>query len=90
MPTLTIGNVPDALHQRLKARARAHRRSLNAEALTVLDDALQSDPPVPKSREEAVARLDALRASIAPLPPEMDPVRIIREDRDSDHGQSLP
>ena len=43
MPTLTIRNVPDDLHRRLKARAEAHRRSLNAEVLVILEDALMAD-----------------------------------------------
>ena len=87
MPTITIRNVPEALHQRLKARAKAHRRSLNAEALTVLDEGVRTSPTPPATQEEAMARLDALRESIRPIPSDLDPVLLIREDRDSDHGR---
>ena len=33
MPTLTLKNIPDALHARLKASAERNRRSLNSEVL---------------------------------------------------------
>ena len=36
MPTLTIRNVPDDLHARLKERARRNRRSLNQEVIAEL------------------------------------------------------
>jgi len=37
MATLTLKNVPDDLHDRLKTQAAAHRRSLNQEAIECLD-----------------------------------------------------
>lgn len=40
MATLTLKQVPDDLYQRLKERAAAHRRSLNNEAITCLEQAL--------------------------------------------------
>ena len=86
MPTLTIRNVPENLHRRLKERARAHRRSLNAEALTMLDEAASAPDSLglPTTAADAVRQIDALRASMESLPPELDPVRLLREDRDSD------
>ena len=39
MATLTIRNVPDKLLRDLKARAEKERRSLNNEALTLLESA---------------------------------------------------
>lgn len=91
MATLTIHNVPDRLHARLAARAAAHRRSPDEEALSVLDAALNAgadDLAEPNTRvEAALARIDALRGSMPPVPDEMDPVRIIREARDSGYGR---
>ena len=41
--TLSIKNVPDAIHRRLKQRAGRHHRSLNGELLSLLDEALDQD-----------------------------------------------
>lgn len=73
MRTLTIHNVPDRLHERLAARAAAHRRRPEEEALTVLDEALASDLEATeaeqrKRAEAAFARIDALRESMPPVP----------------------
>jgi len=35
MPNITVKDVPAKLHQRLKARALAHRRSLNREIVAL-------------------------------------------------------
>ena len=42
--TLTLKNLPDALHARLTAAARRHRRSLNNEAIVCLEAGLGADP----------------------------------------------
>lgn len=42
MAVLTIKNLPDDLYARLKARAQAHNRSLNREAITCLEQALEA------------------------------------------------
>lgn len=38
MPNITIRNIPDDLHKRLKERAAANRRSLNNEILSMLEE----------------------------------------------------
>jgi plasmid stability protein len=38
--TLTLKNLPDALHDRLSAAAKRHRRSLNNEAIVCLEAGL--------------------------------------------------
>ena len=40
MPGLLIRDLPPELHERLKVRARANRRSLAAEALVILEERL--------------------------------------------------
>jgi len=40
MPGLMIRDLPADLHERLKTRARAHRRSLTAEVLVILEETL--------------------------------------------------
>jgi len=44
MATLTIKNIPDELHARLKRSAVQHRRSLNSEVIVCLEKALGSTP----------------------------------------------
>ncbi|MBI2566407.1 MAG: Arc family DNA-binding protein [Candidatus Schekmanbacteria bacterium] len=40
MPGLLIKNLPDEIHRRLKNRALENRRSLSAEVIVILEDAL--------------------------------------------------
>jgi plasmid stability protein len=40
MVNLTLKNIPDGLHGRLKAQAERNRRSLNAEAIVCLERGL--------------------------------------------------
>jgi plasmid stability protein len=57
MPTLTIRGMPPELHEKLKKRAERHRRSMNNEAITILERALK---PSCMSAEEAIARAKEL------------------------------
>ena len=41
MPSLTLKNVPSELLERLRSRAEADRRSLNQEAIVLLDEVLR-------------------------------------------------
>lgn len=43
MATLTIKNVPDALYERLKERARRQRRSINQEAIVCIEQVVGSE-----------------------------------------------
>ena len=40
MTALTIKNIPDSLYQVLKSTAKAHRRSINNEVITLLEEKL--------------------------------------------------
>ncbi len=44
MSTITIKDIPAAVHRTLKARARAHGRSLNREIITTLENTLHGSP----------------------------------------------
>ena len=44
MSTITIKDVPTALHRALKVRARTHGRSLNKEVISTLESALHASP----------------------------------------------
>ena len=49
--TLTLKNLPNALHARLAAAAKRHRRSLNNEAIVYLEAGLSSAPSINFSAE---------------------------------------
>ena len=60
--TITLKNLPDALHARLAAAAKRHRRSLNNEAIVCLEAALGHDP---LAIEQQLGEIRALRESLA-------------------------
>lgn len=51
MPTLTIRSVPEELHEQLKGRAERNRRSLNAETVLLLEQAVETLPDEAELRE---------------------------------------
>ncbi len=53
MATLTLHNIPDALHHTLKRLARMHHRSVDEEAVAVFEQVLPKEP----SRAAVVARI---------------------------------
>lgn len=62
MPTtLTLKNIPDAVCERLRASAAAHRRSLNSEAIVCLESVL---PPTRTTAAEQLQRAREIRASL--------------------------
>jgi len=62
MPTtLTLKGIPDDLYIRLKQTAEVHRRSLNNEAISVLETMLL---PRKATASDRIARARALRASL--------------------------
>ena len=56
MATLTIKNLPDPLHAQLKARAAAHRRSINSEAILAVERALSDAGPADPTQLLAALR----------------------------------
>ena len=71
MPNLTLKNIPAGLHQRLKARAEANRRSLNREILALLEAQLEA-PAV-----DVAAEHQALEDFVSALP-RVDHTRVRR------------
>lgn len=61
MATLTIRNLPDDLHARLKEQAKRNRRSLNQEVIAELEAA----PVVPSLRSEEERKKARAQALIA-------------------------
>ncbi len=58
---LTLKNIPDAVYDKLKSSAQAHRRSMNSEAIVCLETVLFSLRMAPTER---LARARELRASL--------------------------
>ncbi len=57
MPGILIKDVPNDVHQKLKARAEANRRSLSSEALTILERSLDDRASHPTLEELDRARV---------------------------------
>jgi len=75
MAQVLIRNLPDAVVDAHRARARAHGRSLEQELREVIERAA---PYTPEERLAAALRFQAL----TPPGPRSDVVDMIREDRD--------
>ncbi len=63
MPTITLRNVPDDLHQHLKQQAKTHHRSVNREVIVLLETLLKKsvDPTAPTSEERLSAMMEISR-----------------------------
>ena len=62
MTTLTLKNIPDELHDRLRERAALHRRSLNSEVISCLQSIVMAERVDPES---LLATARRVRAGIA-------------------------
>lgn len=62
MSSLTIKNIPEALHQRLRDSAERNHRSLNGEVLAALDHYFSERRP---SGEQLLASIRSLRQETA-------------------------
>lgn len=51
MPTLYVENVPEALYEALRARARLHRKSISAEVLSLLTDNIATAEELKRRRQ---------------------------------------
>ncbi len=79
MITITIKGLSKEAHQALKKRAATHGRSLNTEAIAVLESSVRSTPVDPQA---LLARVRAARAAMKFTGKPLDVVKLIRQDRD--------
>jgi len=87
MPTLYVRNIPDDLYERLQELASSQHRSISAQVLTILEQALPTKPQQAKSETtKSITEILAesrRRRRVNPtdfgLP---DSTTLIREDRD--------
>lgn len=80
MPSLSLRDIPEPLHEWLRERAEANDRSVNGEILQILDRARSAD----SEEKDRKARMVALRARyLAGLETPIDElVAMIRSDRE--------
>lgn len=76
MPAITVKEAPASLLRQLKSRAKQHRRSLQSEVLTILEEAVS-----PVKRADAMEVWQRIQAAIPATPSQA--TAWIREDRDS-------
>jgi plasmid stability protein len=81
MATLYVRNVPTHVYEALQARAAKTGRSLNAEAVAILDDATQKE----RDYEEVMRKIEQLARKIDLAPEAPTAQELIRRDRDSGH-----
>jgi plasmid stability protein len=63
-----LKGLPEELHERLKEQAERHRRSMNSEAIMILERTLM---PTRQSAEEAIAKAEALNRQIGKTFPDI-------------------
>ena len=69
MASITLKNIPDELHRRLRQSAQSHRRSITAEVLALLEAQLM---PPRRKPEEILTDIRSLqeRHPVKPITPE--------------------
>jgi plasmid stability protein len=81
MATLYVENIPDDVYEALRAQARKNRKSIAAEVLSLLQEAVPTDAEL-KRRERFLKQVERLRASKPPSPgPFPSTEQMLREDR---------
>ncbi len=79
MATLHVRNVPPDLYENLSRRARAQRRSLSAEVITLLARVLSE---IERSPEQILAAIGERRGFTPAAVGAPDSTTLLREDRD--------
>jgi len=81
MKTLYVRNVPESLHAKLKRLAARNRRSMGAQVVIIVDQALSGESPR-RASSRALARIEKrMRGYTAPADA-VDSVEMLREDRE--------
>jgi plasmid stability protein len=81
MATLYVENVPNDLYEALRRRARAHRKSIAAEVVSLLEQNIPTAAEL-KRRHKALEELKKIRFASPPgLGPFPTAEEMIREDR---------
>lgn len=78
MAILHVRGVPEELYERIRQLAQAQHRSLSVEVISLLAQAVEEED----LRQEQAALLDSITRNRIKLPPGVDVVALIREDRE--------
>jgi len=81
MATLYVRNFPDDLRKRVRDSAAKRRRSVGAEVVVLIDQALEDEETRAK-RLEALARIDERRRRNPQPEGAIDTLSLLREDRE--------
>jgi plasmid stability protein len=46
MVTITVKNIPEEIYERIKLQAKANRRSVNSEIISIFEHAIQKRTPI--------------------------------------------
>jgi predicted transcriptional regulator len=79
MNTLHVRSVPDDLYQRLQQLAQARNRSLSAQVITMLAQAIEDEERRQK-QEKVLASIR--RRRFTPAEKSLNSLKMLREDRD--------
>lgn len=79
MAQMLVRNIDEKIAERFKAKAKAEGKSAEQAMRELMTRSVE------KSVDERLAALDAIRATTVGKPV-VDPVAVIRADRDTDHG----
>jgi plasmid stability protein len=80
MATLYVENVPDELYEALRTRARARRRSIAAEVLTLLEESVPTEKEL-RVRRNFLRKLEPLLARGKSTKRFPSTEKMLREDR---------
>lgn len=80
MPTLYVENVPEALYEALRARAKEQRKSISAEVLTLLSENIPTREEIAR-RLQILDRAAVLRNHISAVANHVSTEEMQREDR---------
>jgi hypothetical protein len=79
MPTLHVRNVPKNLHERIQALSHAKNRSMSAQVISMLNDAVEEDE-LRQGRSQILGAVRRNRFTYAENVP--DSATLLREDRE--------
>lgn len=80
MPTLYVRDFPEHLHSKIKDLAGKTCRSLSAQVIVLIDEALKLED-IQAVRTDALDRIAERRRSFVSPPGATDSLSILREDR---------
>lgn len=81
MPTLYVRDFPEDLHSKVKRLAEKGRRSVSAEVIVLIDEAVRRET-VHEERVETLKRIADRRRGCTTQSGAPDSLTLLREDRD--------